>query len=74
MTWISALIALPIIAAIITLFVPKVTKDEHSKYFALAASLVPLAGSVYVWQSLFSQGGNALLDPGSIQLSETVDW
>ncbi|MDY6764077.1 MAG: NADH-quinone oxidoreductase subunit M [Halobacteria archaeon] len=70
MTWVSALIAVPIVAAVVTLFV----KGDNSKYFAFIASLIPLALSLYVWAALFESTGNVLLDPGGIQLEERINW
>ncbi|MDY6779795.1 MAG: NuoM family protein [Halobacteria archaeon] len=73
MTWITALIALPILAGAATALLPKFVDDSYSKYFAFVASFVPLGLSALVWLTKFSPGGNALLG-GDIQLQEKVEW
>ncbi|MFB6283720.1 MAG: NuoM family protein [Halobacteria archaeon] len=73
MTEISLLIAIPMIAGILTWLTPRFLGEENAGYFAFVASLVPLAISVYVWFVPFEQAGNALTG-GAIQLEEKVTW
>ncbi|MDY6775085.1 MAG: NuoM family protein [Halobacteria archaeon] len=67
---ITALIAVPMVAALVTLFI----KGDKSKYFAFVASLAPLGVSLYIWSLFDSSGGNALLDSGAVQFEEAVHW
>jgi len=72
--WITLLILLPLVGALITLAASRFTDEEHTKYVALASSLVPLLLSVYVWRFPFDRAANALTSPEQAQLVEAIRW
>jgi NADH-quinone oxidoreductase subunit M len=67
---IEALIGITFLAALVVLLAP----DEYAGKLAFGASLLPLAGSLYMW-SLFDASGNALLDGTAARAFETqIRW
>jgi len=72
--WITLLIALPLVGAVVTLLVGRLTDEGGARYVALGSSLVPLILSAYVWQFPFDLAGNALTSPEKAQLVEAVSW
>ena len=74
MTWITALIAFPLLAAAGVALLPKLVDEDWAPLAAFGLSLVPLVASVYVWLTQFGEAGNALLDAGAVQLQERVAW
>ena len=67
--WLSLLVALPLIGAIIVLLIPKgQNSDKWIGRFAIVWSLIPLAAASYVWFWLFNP--NAV----GMQLSEQYRW
>jgi NADH-quinone oxidoreductase subunit M len=65
---IEALIGVTFLAALVVLLAP----EEYAGRLAFALSLLPVAGSVYMW-SRFDATGNALLD-GDLAFATQVQW
>jgi NADH-quinone oxidoreductase subunit M len=67
--WLSLLIALPLVGAIITLLIPKGEKaDSTIKWFAIIWSLIPLAVASYLWFMIFNPGDSKM------QFQESFMW
>ena len=67
---IEALIGVTFLAALVVLIAP----DEYAGKLAFGASLLPLAGSLYMW-SAFDATGNALLGGSAARAFETqIRW
>jgi NADH-quinone oxidoreductase subunit M len=67
---VEALIAVTFLAALVVLLAP----DEYAGRLAFVTSLLPLAGSLYMWL-LFDASGNALLDGSAARAFETqIRW
>jgi len=74
MRWISLLVVLPLVAAVVTLIAHRLSDGGDTKYVAFLTSLVPLGVSLYVWQVPFESAGNALTNPEQAQLVERIPW
>jgi NADH:ubiquinone oxidoreductase subunit 4 (subunit M) len=62
--WLTTLVLLPVVGAVILLFVPK----ESVKQFAVVWSLIPLALAGVIWFVLFNPSTTTM------QLQETYRW
>ena len=69
--WLSLLVALPLIGAVIVLLIPKgQDSDKWVSRFAIVWSLIPLAIATYVWVSL----GLFTVFSSGMQLEENYRW
>jgi NADH-quinone oxidoreductase subunit M len=67
--WLSLLVALPVIGAVIVLLIPKgQNSDKWIGRFAIVWSLIPLGIASYVWFWLFNPNG------AGMQFEEIVPW
>ena len=66
---IEALIAVTLLGAFAVFLAP----DEWAGKAATAVSLVPVAGSLWMYAN-FDGSGNALLESGSLAFESTLDW
>lgn len=67
--WLSLLVALPVIGAVIVLLIPKgQNSDKWIGWFAVVWSLIPLVIASYVWFWLFNPNGTGM------QFEETYKW
>jgi len=71
--WVSALIALPLVAAVAVLLSSRLD-DSYPRYVALAGSVAAVAAAAYVWLVPYDSAGNALVSPGEAALVERVPW
>jgi NADH-quinone oxidoreductase subunit M len=65
--FLSVLVALPLIGALIVLLIPK-GKDKWIEWFAILWSLIPLAIASYLWATNFN------VEWGKMQFQETYSW
>jgi NADH-quinone oxidoreductase subunit M len=66
---IEAILAFTFVAALVTFLAP----DRAAGKLAFALSLVPVAGSLYMWY-LFDASGNALLEGSRVAFETTIPW
>ncbi len=67
--WLSLLVALPLIGAVIVLLIPKSAQaDSQIKWFAIIWSLVPLAVASFLWFGLYNPAVSKM------QFEETAMW
>ncbi len=67
--WLTLLVALPIVGAVLLLFFPKGEKANSTiKWFAIIWSLIPLVIAGYVWFALYNPNN------AKMQFEETYRW